>query len=536
MDTQYGWLLNLVCFLPLVGALVMLVFIGRRDVVAIRRATVAIAAADLALALPLWFLYRPDGAEFQFVTRFDWIATLGVQVFLGADGFAVLLILLTTLIGLIASISSFAIVGQRHKEFCAFLLMLQTGAIGVFSSLDLILLFTFFEMMLVPAYFLIGIWGGERRLSAAVKFLLVHLTGSGFFLIGILALYFFNADGLAAAGLTGLGNEPAFSLPQLYSVAAAIPVQLQLWVFIAFFLGLAVRIPLVPLHTWMPDALVEAPMAASVMLASVAVNVGVFGIVRVAMPLLPHATADAAGWVGALALVGIVYGALVAMAQKDMKRLVVTMAVSHMGMAVLGLFTFDGPGLSGAMLQLVNHGVSIGALLLLIGMIEQRRETRLVGEFGGLARVMPLFATFFLIAVLSAVGMPAFNGFVSRFLILIGVFRQSGLWTLIALFGLVIGAACMIWMYQRVFFGEVTSERNEVLEDLNRRERCLVLPLLAIVLWIGLAPQPVLDRLQPTVDRVVERMSVTVPQAPETDTRDAAGAAFDDDGLPPGEN
>ncbi|MEE4272689.1 MAG: NADH-quinone oxidoreductase subunit M [Thermoanaerobaculales bacterium] len=534
MDTQFGWLLNLVCFLPLVGALLMLVFVGRRDVVAIRRTTVAVAAADLALAIPLWFLYRPDGVEFQFVTRFDWIASLGVQVFLGADGFAVLLILLTALVGLIAAISSFAIVAHRHKEFCAFLLMLQTGAIGVFSSLDLILFFTFFEILLVPAYFLIGIWGGSRRLFAAGKFLLVHLAGSAFFLLGILGLYFFNADGLAAVGLAGLGNEPAFSLPQLYSVAAVIPTRLQLWVFIAFFLGLAVRIPLVPLHTWMPDALVEAPMAATVMLAAVGVNIGVFGVVRVAMPLLPHATAAAVGWVGALALIGIVYGALVAMAQKDMKRLVITMIVSHMGLAVLGLLTFQEPGLSGAMLQLLNHGVSAGALLLLIGMVEQRRETRLIGEFGGLARIMPLLATFFLIAVLSAIGMPAFSGFVSRFLILIGVFGYSKLWALTALGGLVIGAACMIWMYQRVFFGEVTSERNEVLEDLDRRERWLVLPLLVVILWIGLAPQPFLDRLQPTVDRVVERMNVAVGQTPEADIRELTVTTPDGDDPSPG--
>ncbi len=327
METQYGWLLNLICYLPAAGALLMVAFADKENASTIKRTAAVIAATDFVLAVPLWFLYRPDGPEFQFETRFDWIPSLGVDYHFGVDGFAVLLILLTTLLGFVSILGSFASITFRTKEFYASLLILQAGVIGVFCSLDLILFYVFFEILLVPAFFLIGVWGGPRRLYSAVKFFLYHLAGSVLMLIGILALYFFNAGGIDAIGLAGLHNDPTFSLPLLYTVAAEIPPTVQFWIFLAFFAGFAVRIPIFPFHTWLADAHVEAPTAATVLLAGVGLKIGAFGLIRFSLPLLPHATVAAAGWVGGLAIIGIIYGALVAMAQKDMKSLVATLSI-----------------------------------------------------------------------------------------------------------------------------------------------------------------------------------------------------------------
>lgn len=511
MNTQYGWLLNLVCYLPAVGALLMVAFAGKGNASNIKRMAAAIAAADFGLAVPLWFLYRVDDPEFQFITRFDWIGSLGVEYHVGVDGFAVLLILLTTLLGLISVLASFASITFRTKEFYASLLILQTGVVGVFCALDLILFYVFFEIVLVPAFFLIGVWGGPRRLYSAVKFFLYHLAGSVLMLMGILALYFFNAGGLDAIGLVGLGNDPSFSVPHLYTVAAEIPPSLQLWIFLAFLGGLAVRVPIFPFHTWLADAHVEAPTAASILLAGVGLKIGVFGLVRFSLPLLPHATVVAAGWVGGLAIIGIIYGALIAMAQKDMKSLVATLSISQMGLVILGLFTLNDVGMSGAMLQTLNHGVSIGALFLLVGIAEERRGTRMIAEFGGLGRQMPRYAACFLIIALSAIGMPGLNGFIGQLLVLMGAFTHGLVWALLAAIGVIIGAACVMWMYQRVFFGEVTGAGDGVLGDLDLRERLTVIPLIIIVVWIGLVPQPFLDRLQPTVDRVMDQVSVALP-------------------------
>jgi len=531
MNTQYGWLLNLVCYLPAAGALLMVAFAGKGNASTIKRAAVAIAAADFLLAVPLWFLYRVDGPQFQFMTRFDWIPSLGVEYHVGVDGFAVLLILLTTLLGLISVLGSYSSITVRTKEFYANLLVLQTGALGVFCALDLILFYVFFEVVLVPAFFLIGVWGGPRRLYSAVKFFLYHLVGSVLMLVGILALYFFNAGGLDAIGLAGLGNDPSFSVPHLTTIAAEVPPSLQLWVFLAFFAGLAVRVPVFPFHTWLADAHVEAPTAASIMLAGVGLKIGAFGLIRFSLPLLPNATVAAAGWVGALAIISIIYGALIALAQKDMKSLIATLSISQMGLIVLGLFTLNGVGMSGAMLQMLNHGVSFGALLLMVGFAQERRGTRMIAAFGGLGRQMPRYAACFLILALSAIGMPGLNGFIGQLLVLMGAFTHSWAWALLAVTGVIIGAACVMWMYQRVFFGEVTGDQGEELEDLGLRERLTVIPLIVIVVWIGLVPQPFLDRIQPTVDRVVDQISVALPAGIAVPVDDSGSV---DDG--PGEN
>ncbi len=511
MNTDYGWLLNLVCYLPLAGALAIIFFIRKENTTGVKLAATAVAAVDFVLSLPLWFLYRTDGPEFQFATRADWIPSVGVQYLFGVDGFAILLILLTTLLGFISVYSSFTAISERQKEYYVFLLLLQTGMLGVFCALDFVLFYVFWEVMLVPVYFLIGVWGGPRKLYAAIKFFLYTLIGSVLMLVGILALYFFNAGGLAAIGLEGLGNDPTFSVPHLYTIAARIPPELQFWVFLAFFFGFAIKVPMFPFHTWLPDAHVEAPTAGSVVLAGVLLKMGTYGFVRFSLPLLPDATVKAVGWVGVLSIVAIIYGALVAMAQKDMKKLVAYSSVSHMGFVMVGMFALNDAGLRGSILQMLNHGVSTGALFLLVGIVYERRHTRLIAEYGGLAKVMPLYATFFMIITMSSIGLPTLNGFIGELTILIGAFHHSWVWALFAATGIVLGAGYMLWMYQRVFFGEITNAKNEELTDLNLREQWTLIPLIIVAFWIGLYPKPFFDRMQPTVDRVMARVSVALP-------------------------
>jgi len=528
-DFHYGWLLNLICYLPLVGALVTVFFINRENSRAIKWFATVITGVDFLLSIPLWFLYRTDGAEFQFATKMDWIPSVGAQYIFGVDGFSILLILLTTLLGFISVYSSFTAVTDRQKEYYIFLLLLQTGMLGVFMALDFILFYVFWEVMLVPMYFLIGVWGGPRRLYAAIKFFLYTLVGSLLMLVGILALYFYNAGGLAAIGLAGLGNAPSFEIPVLYQMAPMLPAGLQFWVFLAFFVGFAIKVPMFPFHTWLPDAHVEAPTAGSVILAGVLLKMGTYGFVRLSMPLLPDATVKAVGWIGVLAIIAIVYGALVAMAQKDMKKLVAYSSVSHMGFIMLGMFALNEPGLRGSILQMLNHGVSTGALFLLVGIVYERRHNRMIAEYGGLAKVMPLYATFFLVITLSSIGLPTLNGFIGEFLILIGAFNHSWVWALFAASGIVLGAAYMLWMYQRVFFGELTNDKNKELPDLNFREQWTLIPLIILAFWVGLYPKPFLRMMAPTVDRVLERVAVAMPDDQSAATEVAAIAAVPDD-------
>ena len=511
METQYAFLLNLICYLPLVGALFIIFFLKKENTGAIKAVATAVAGLDFVVALPLWFLYRPDGPEFQFVTKVDWIPTFGVQYFFGVDGFSVLLILLTTLLGFISVYSSFTAITEREKEYYVFLLLLQVGMLGVFCSLDFILFYVFWEVMLVPMYFLIGVWGGPRKLYAAIKFFLYTLVGSVLMLVGILALYFYNADGLAAVGLPGLGNTPTFDVTHLYTIAPQVPGGLQFWVFLAFFVGFAIKVPMFPFHTWLPDAHVEAPTAGSVILAGVLLKMGTYGFVRFSLPLLPDATLEAVGWVGWLSLIAIIYGALVAMAQKDMKKLVAYSSVSHMGFVMIGMFALNQAGLRGSILQMLNHGISTGALFLLVGMVYERRHNRLISEYGGLAKVMPVYATFFMIITMSSIGLPTLNGFIGEFTILIGAFQHQWWWAVLAATGIVLGAGYMLWMYQRVFFGELSNEKNKTLTDLNLREQWTIIPLIVLAFWIGLYPKPFFRIMEPTVDRVLERVAVARP-------------------------
>jgi NADH-quinone oxidoreductase subunit M len=496
-------LLNVICYLPLVGALVIVFLVKREQTKAIKWVATVTVGLDFVISIPLWFLYDPQGPAFQFVYQHDWIPSVGSRYFFGIDGISLLLILLTTLLGFISVYSSFTAITHREKEYYVFLLLLQTGMLGVFMSLDFILFYVFWEVMLVPMYFLIGVWGGPRKLYAAIKFFLYTLFGSVLMLVGILALYFYNSTGLAAIGLPGLGNAPTFDVTELFKIAPQIPAGVQFWVFLAFFVGFAIKVPMFPFHTWLPDAHVEAPTAGSVILAGVLLKMGTYGFIRFSLPLLPDATVKAVPWVAGLAIVGIVYGALVAMAQKDMKKLVAYSSVSHLGFVMLGMFALNPHGLSGSVLQMINHGLSTGGLFLLVGIIYERRHTRMIAEYGGIAKVMPIYAMMFMVITMASIGLPTLNGFIGEFTILIGAFNRSTTWAVIAATGIVLGAAYMLWLYQQVFFGEITVEENKKLKDVNLREQWTLIPLIVMCFWIGLYPKPFFRIMEPSIQRIV---------------------------------
>ncbi|HQU33581.1 MAG TPA: NADH-quinone oxidoreductase subunit M, partial [Thermoanaerobaculaceae bacterium] len=485
-------------------ALVIVFVLRKEQSAAIKTVATVVAGLDFVLSLPLWFVYDPAGPAFQLSYAHDWIPAVGATYHVGVDGISVLLILLTTLLGFIAVYSSFTAINHRQKEYYVFLLLLQTGMLGVFISLDFILFYLFWEAMLVPMYFLIGIWGGPRKLYAAIKFFLYTLFGSVLMLVGILALYFYNSTGLKAIGLPGLGHAPTFDVTDLFKIATQIPPGVQFWVFLAFFVGFAIKVPMFPFHTWLPDAHVEAPTAGSVILAGVLLKMGTYGFIRFSLPLLPDATRKAVPWVVALALIGIVYGALVAMAQKDMKKLVAYSSVSHLGFVMLGMFALNPQGLTGSVLQMINHGLSTGGLFLLVGIVYERRHTRMIADYGGLAKVMPVYAMMFMVITMASIGLPTLNGFIGEFTILVGVFNRSTTWAVIAATSLVLGAGYMLWLYQRVFFGEITHEENKALKDVNLREQWTLIPLIVLCFWIGIYPKPFFRILEPSIKRVVE--------------------------------
>jgi NADH-quinone oxidoreductase subunit M len=522
-------ILSIVCYVPLLGALAIVFGMKSDNPAAIRKLATAVAGIDFLLSLPLWFAFDRGGALFQFRESAPWIDAIGVRYEFGIDGIALLLVLLTTLLGFLAFLSSWSAIQTREKEYYVFLLLLQTGMLGVFMAMDFFLFYVFWEVMLLPMYFLIGIWGGKRKLYAAIKFFLYTLVGSVLMLLGILALYFYNAGGLL--GWKGLGNPATFSIVQFHQIGAQIPPELQLWIFLAFFVGFAIKVPMFPFHTWLPDAHVEAPTAGSVILAGVLLKMGTYGFVRFSLPILPDATRRCLPWVAALAIVGILYGALVAMAQKDMKKLVAYSSISHLGFVMLGLFALNGPGLNGGVLQMINHGISTGALFLLVGVIYERRHTRMIAEYGGISAVMPLYATVFLIITMSSIGLPALNGFVGEFTILVGAFNRNWWWALLAALGIVLGAAYMLWMFQRVFFGPLTHAENRNLQDLDRRELAYLLPLVVLCFWIGLYPRPFFRVLERPVDYVVAKVDASYAAAlaragvPAAPAAPAAGGA-----------
>src|SRR6266699_3281063 len=494
-------LLSLILFLPLAGAL-LLVLVPKENENAIRWIANTVAFAGFIVSIPLWFLYNPQNPDFQFVYRAPWIPLIGAEYFLGVDGFSTLLILLTTMMGTIAVLSSWTAITERVKEYYIFLLVLQTGMLGAFMSLDFLLFFLFWEVMLVPMYFLIGIWGSANRLYSAIKFFLYTLVGSVVMLLGILALYFYNHT------LTGVYT---FDVTQFHRLA--VPYDLQWWVFLAFFLGFAIKVPMFPFHTWLPDAHTDAPTAGSVILAAVLLKMGTYGFLRFSLPILPDASRHFVPMIVTLSIIGIVYGALVAMAQKDWKRLVAYSSVSHMAMVMLGMFALNPVGITGSIVQQLNHGISTGALFLIVGIVYERRHTREISEYGGLSRVMPVFAAIFLIMTMSSIGLPTLNGFIGELLILQGVFVASKVWAVFAASGIVLGAAYMLYLYQRTMFGKVENPKNERLLDLSHREFATFAPLLILALWMGIYPAPFLVRIEKSVQHIVERVSPQYAQA-----------------------
>jgi NADH-quinone oxidoreductase subunit M len=490
-----GHYLSIILFTPLVGALLLL-FVNKQNEDAIKWIANITAFVGFVVSIPLWFWYAPQNPEFQFIERAPWIPSIGADYFLGVDGFSVLLILLTTMMGSIAILSSWSAITERVKEYYIFLLVLQTGMLGAFISLDFLLFFLFWEVMLVPMYFLIGIWGSANRLYSAIKFFLYTLVGSVVMLLGILALYFYNHT------QTGVYT---FDITQFQKLN--LPFDLQWWIFLAFFLGFAIKVPMFPFHTWLPDAHTDAPTAGSVILAAVLLKMGTYGFIRFSLPILPEASRHFVPMIVVLSAIGIVYGALVALAQKDWKRLVAYSSVSHMALVMLGMFALNPVGITGSIVQQLNHGISTGALFLLVGVMYERRHTREISEYGGLSKVMPVYATVFLVMTMSSIGLPTLNGFIGELLILQGVFVANKIWAAIAASGIVLGAAYMLYLYQRTMFGKLDNPKNEHLLDLNAREFATFAPLIVLAVWIGLYPKPFLDRLNSSVARVIARVS-----------------------------
>jgi NADH-quinone oxidoreductase subunit M len=512
-------ILSLVVYIPLAGALAIVFLVPREKAGTIKAVATGAALLDFLVSLPLWFAFDRGKEGYQFVERASWIPSLGVQYHFGIDGISLVLLLLTTLMGVIAVVCSYSAISERLKEYYVLLLLLQTFMIGTFCCLDFFLFYVFWEVMLVPMYFLIGVWGGERRLYAAIKFFLYTLAGSVLMLLGIIALYFLNTSGLL--GYKGAGHAATFSIEKLTAVAAALPVELQIWLFFAFFFGFAIKVPMFPFHTWLPDAHTEAPTAGSVILAAVLLKMGTYGFVRFSLPMFPQAVQTP--WVTRLmvilAIVGIVYGAMVTLVQKDMKRLIAYSSVSHLGFVMLGLFALNMAGVQGSVLQMVNHGISTGGLFLLVGIVYERRHTRMIAEYGGLARQMPIYATYFLIMALSSMGLPILNGFIGEFAILQGAFARSFWWALAAATGIVLGAAYLLWLYQRVFFGELSNPANQKLSDLTLREQLTLVPLLILAFWIGLYPKPIFDVLRVPSEKIVAAVggqTMTPPALAET--------------------
>ncbi len=500
MDSNvFGFpILSLLAYLPLIGAIAIL-FIKTTDNKVIMHAAFGISIVTMLFSFLLIPGFDSSKAGMQFTEQASWIPSLGVQYLFGIDGISLLLIVLTTIITAIAIASSFTAITDRTKEYYVSILFLETGMLGVFMSLDFFLFYIFWEIMLVPMYFLIGIWGGGRRLYSAIKFFLYTLFGSLFMLLGILALYFLNADPAYGTG------QYTFSILELQKINLPLHPY-QYWIFLAFFLGFAIKVPMFPFHTWLPDAHTDAPTAGSVILAGVLLKMGTYGFVRFCLPIFPAASHYFVPLIAGLALVGIVYGALVALAQKDVKRLVAYSSVSHLGFVMIGIFSLNTHGITGSILQMVNHGISTGALFLIVGMIYERRHTRLIADFGGLSKQMPIFAAIFAVSMFSSMGLPGLNGFVGEFLILVGVFELNKIYAGIAIIGIILGAAYMLWLFQRMMFGPLDKPENQKLLDMNRREMAYMAPLIVFMFWIGLFPKPFIRVMEPAVEKIVQRL------------------------------
>ena len=562
-------ILSWVTWLPAVGA-ILLLFFNRTKNDRIRWFANFWIVICFLVSVPLitGLTGRSTGYDrayggLQFIEDREWIPLIGARYQLGIDGLSLVLVLLTTLLGVVSVVCSWSYIREkgREKEYYIMLLLLQSGMIGAFVAADLFLFFVFWEVMLVPMYFLIGIWGGKNRLYSAIKFFLYTLVGSVVMLLAVLKLYFIFPDVVKAqhaaveatarqnaacsisdAARVGQVNSQMLNLVQdamkrvdgidpatnkpldssyvrsSFNVAALTAIgphiksvyslSLVIWLFIGFGLSFAIKVPMFPFHTWLPDAHYDAPTAGSVILAGVLLKMGTYGFMRFSLPFFPDAATDprVRQWMVVLAIIGIIYGALVAMAQKDVKKLIAYSSVSHLGFVVLGLFAFNPRGVNGAVLQMINHGISTGALFMLAGILYERRHTYEIADFGGLAHVMPTYSTIFLIVTLSSLGLPLMNNFQGEFLVLAGAFEARVLWGVLGTVGIILGAAYMLWLYQRVFFGQITNKANEGLKDLNARELWQFAPLIVLIFWIGIYPKPLLSYINPQTEVVVAQV------------------------------
>jgi NADH-quinone oxidoreductase subunit M len=496
-----SYLLSIVIFFPAVACLGLLL-LRSDDHLWIRRLALTIASVEFVFSILLIPKVQVGVAGYQVEEYANWIAVPPIHYHLGVDGISLFLVILTTFLTFISVIASWKSIEHRVKEFFVMLLMLEVGVVGVFLSLDLFLFFLFWEVMLIPMAFLIGIWGHERRIYAAIKFVLYTMTGSILMLVGIIWLY----------NLTG-----TFDLPKIQQLLqdgrfAALTSQQEMLLFLAFFFAFAIKVPLFPLHTWLPDAHVEAPTAGSVILAGVLLKMGTYGMIRFCLPLFPNASHRAAPWVATLAIIGIIYGALVSLVQPNLKKLVAYSSVSHLGFVVLGIFAFQNISIQGAVFQMLAHGISTGALFLLVGMLYDRRHTFEISQYGGLATPMPKLAAFFLFVALSSMGLPMLNGFVGEFLILLGAYQSHANWASWAALGVILSACYLLWAYQRVFFGEVTIEKNRTLPDASSRERGILIAMAVVTLWMGVGSPFFTRRFAASSQNVLDQMQRQTPQ------------------------
>ena len=488
--------LSLLVLLPLVAAGV-LALVPRRHESLILPLSVALSTLPLGVALFGLWEFESGEAGFQFTQQVSWSEPLGISWSVGIDGISLLLVVLTAVLFPISLLAS-ASIRDNLKMYMVTMMVLESGLLGVFLSLDLIVFFVFFELTLIPMYLLIGMWGSERRIYAAIKFVLYTALGSGLLLAGIIFL--------AVTGGDRLGGT-TFDFRQLMTIELSHGT--QMWLFLAFGAAFAIKVPLFPFHTWLPDAHTEAPTAASVLLAGVLLKLGTYGLLRFNLTLFPDATVTLAPWLAGLAVVGIIYGAVVAIVQPDVKRLVAYSSVSHLGFVVLGIFALTSQGLQGGVIQMVNHGLTTGALFLLVGMIYDRRHTREISDYGGLAKVMPLFAGFFLFTAFASIGLPGLNGFIGEFKVLLGSYITLPGHAIVAAFGVVLAAVYLLWAYERMFTGPVTHRENEKLSDLNAREIVILVPIGLLVVLLGIYPKPALDRIEPSVEAILERIEDT---------------------------
>ncbi len=502
-----AWVLDALLVIPIAGAAIVMLLPERES----KWVALWVALVELGVSLGMWWSFDPSGGmQFQVVR--PWIADWGIFYRLGVDGISLFMVLLTTFTMPLAILGSWNYIAQRERAYYALMLLLTTGMIGVFIALDLFVFYVFWELMLIPMYFIIGVWGGEQRLYAAIKFFVYTFLGSLLMLVAILVAYYLVGRATA---------EYSFAYDHLLRNAGYLRPA-AFWLFAAFALAFAIKVPVFPFHTWLPDAHVEAPTAGSVILAGILLKMGAYGFLRFALPLFPEVamSSNVASAVVVLAIVGIVYGALVAMVQPDFKKLIAYSSVSHLGFVMLGIWALTEQSVAGAIVVMINHGISTGALFFLAGMLYERRHTRAISEFGGLARVIPGFATVLMVVALSSIGLPGTNGFVGEFLVLLGTFRTHPIAAALATTGVIFAAAYLLWALQRILFEPVAKEANRRLSDLSRREVLVLAPLVAMILWIGVYPAPFLRRIEPATRALVTEVrsavsATTKPALPE---------------------